>query len=336
MPQLFVMLKQDPVIISVAMKYIHTLKWSMLPTLLLLVLRSLPVVLGNPRIVLWLSLSTVILNFVASYLFAFYLNLGVSGLGWGTTFAGVVATIGFSYWLFTQLRYKHYKPWGQYREYKLSSVAPIIKMGVSVAQATLAEFTLISGAALMAGSLGTVFLAVHQIALQVLSFSWNIVFGFSQATAIIIGIQFGAKASKSALKITAINGMILATLASALIASIVIFYPQLLISLFASSEDNLFPELINILPGVMLIAASSFVIDAWQLTALNILRGMHIVRSPAVITVVGYCFIGLPVAWLLMANFQLNGIWLGIAFGLAVSGFLLLAQLHFAIKRLAI
>ncbi len=335
MPQLFVLLNQDPTITNVAMEYIHSLKWSILPTLLLLVLRSLPVVSGTPQVILWLSITTVLLNFVASYLFAFSLNLGISGLGWGTTAASLLTVIVFSYWLFNQSRYRHFRPWGLWKEYKLSSVFPIMKMGLSVALATLAEFTLISGAALMAGTLGTVFLAVHQIALQVLSFSWNIVFGFAQATAIIIGTQFGAKATKSTLKKTAIGGLLLATLTSVLIASLVVLYPQLLIRAFASSRDNLFTELVNILPEVMLVAASCFVVDAWQLTALNILRGMHIVRSPAVITVVGYCFIGLPVAWLLMANFQLKGIWMGIGLGLAVSGCFLLARLHFSLKRLA-
>jgi MATE family multidrug resistance protein len=79
--------------------------------------------------------------------------------------------------------------------------------------------------------------------------------------------------------------------------------------------------------------ALSFVVDAWQLLAINLLRGMKIVMGPTIMTAIGYWLFGLPAAWLLMKNYDLAGIWGGIGIGLGVTGVLLLAQLVTVIKR---
>ena len=104
---------------------------------------------------------------------------------------------------------------------------------------------------------------------------------------------------------------------------------------FAKPGDALFGELVDVLPSLMLVAAACFVVDAWQLTGLNILRGMKIVFGPALITGVGYLLAGLPAAWYLMQTFHLQGIWMGIGLGLAVTGCLLLVQVSKSLNKLA-
>jgi len=89
------------------------------------------------------------------------------------------------------------------------------------------------------------------------------------------------------------------------------------------------------LPGLMLVAAACFVVDAWQLTGLSILRGMKIVLGPALLTGVGYCLVGLPAAWYLMPMFHLQGIWMGIGIGLGVTGCLLLVQVWISLNNLS-
>ncbi|NRB81906.1 MAG: MATE family efflux transporter, partial [Saccharospirillaceae bacterium] len=91
---------------------------------------------------------------------------------------------------------------------------------------------------------------------------------------------------------------------------------------------------VDILPSLMLVAAGCFVVDAWQLTGLNILRGMKIVFAPALITGVGYLLAGLPAAWYLMQTFHLQGIWMGIGLGLGVTGCLLLVQVSINLNKL--
>jgi len=335
LPALLLMIGQPEEVIGLSMIYLHALKWSMLPNLLILVFRGLAMAFGSPRSVLWVSVITVILNILFSYVFAFILDFGIVGIGYGTTLAACLMAACYGLWLFRQPKFLPYKPWDKWFEYKLSSVKPIIVMGISVALATVTEFGLISGAALMAGTLGVVSLAAHQIALQILSVSWCISYGFAQATSIFVSNQYGYSQDKKAIVRIARHGLILATGSSVLIGLLFSINPQWLSQWFAKPGDALFSELVDMLPGLMLVAAACFVVDAWQLAGLNILRGMKIVFGPALITGIGYCLVGLPAAWYLMPLFQVQGIWMGIGIGLAVTGCLLLVQVKISLNKLA-
>lgn len=75
------------------------------------------------------------------------------------------------------------------------------------------------------------------------------------------------------------------------------------------------------------MVALCFVVDAWQLSAISILRGMKVVVGPTISTVIGYWFVGLPAAYLLMKWAGLEGIWGGLAIGLAATGVMLVVLL---------
>jgi len=334
LPHLLIMVGQQAEIVDLSMLYLHALKWSMFPNLLIVVFRGLAVAFGSPRSVLWASVITVTLNIIFSYILAFVLDYGIVGIGYGTSLAAWFMAICYGLWLFRQPKFLAYKPWTKWFEYKLATIKPLIFMGMSVALATLTEFGLISGAALMAGTLGVVSLAAHQIALQVLSLSWCISYGFAQATSILVSNEYGSNRNKLVIVKVARHGLILATVSSALIGLLFSINPEWLSQWFAKPGDSLFSELVDILPGLMLVAAACFVVDAWQLTGLNILRGMKIVLGPALITGVGYCLAGLPAAWYLMQSFDLQGIWMGIGLGLGVTGCLLLVQVWISLKKL--
>ena len=280
LPTLLLMTGQPAEIIDPSMLYLHALKWSMLPNLLIVVFRGLAVALGSPRSVLWVSVITVSLNIVFSYVLAFSLDYGIAGIGYGTSLAAWVMAIGYAVWLFRQPQFLQYTPWAKYFEYQLNSIKPVLFMGLSVALATMTEFGLISGAALMAGTLGVVSLAAHQIALQILSFSWCVSYGFAQATSILVSNHYGSAKDKRAIVNVARHGLILATASSVLIGLMFSINPQWLSQWFANPGDALFAELVDVLPSLMLVAAACFVVDAWQLTGLNILRGMKVVFGP--------------------------------------------------------
>jgi MATE family multidrug resistance protein len=334
LPKLLLMVGQQAEIVDLSMLYLHALKWSMLPNLLIVVFRGLAVAFGAPRSILWASVITVMLNIIFSYVLAFTLDLGIVGIGYGTSLAACLMAVCYGVWLFRQPQFLPYKPWTKWFEYKLTTVKPLIYMGSFVALATLTEFALISGAALMAGTLGAVSLAAHQIALQILSFSWCIAYGFAQATSVFVGNEFGRNKDKQTIINISRNGLILATVSSVLIGLIFTINPEWLSQWFANPDDELFAELVDILPSLMLVAAACFVVDSWQLAGLNILRGMKIVFAPALITGVGYLLAGLPAAWYLMQTFKIQGIWMGIGVGLGVTGCLLLVQVSLNLNKL--
>ncbi|TFH92725.1 MATE family efflux transporter [Vibrio ouci] len=326
-PELLALANQPSELAAPAMQYVDALKWAMLPSLLLLVLRGLTSAFGNVRSIMVMSLLTVSLNVPISYVLAFSFDLGLAGLGAGTALAAFIVMIGYTLWVFKRPEYAPFAPWLNREEYSLSLLTPLLAMGLPIAMAALLEHGLIYGGTLMAGTISIAALALHQILLQCLSFTWNINFGFSQAAAILVGQDFGAE-NYDGIKRTALRSFGITTLLSVILAGGFTLWPELIAGIF-----NLDADLTHLLTMVLWVVALSFVVDAWQLLAINLLRGMKIVMGPTIMTAIGYWAFGLPAAWLLMPEFELAGIWGGIGIGLGVTGVLLLIQLIFAIKK---
>ncbi|MDG3085803.1 MATE family efflux transporter [Vibrio hannami] len=329
-PELLKTANQSEDVITIAMNYLNALKWAMLPTLLLLVLRGLTSTFGDARSVMIMSVATVILNVPISYLLAFQLNWGIAGLGAGTAIAASLMLVGYGYWVFRQPKYYRFAPWQNNHEYSLKLMNPLFAMGVPIALAGVLEHGLIYGGTLMAGMISVASLALHQILLQCLSFTWNINFGFSQASAILVGKDFGAN-DYQGIKRTAKNSFIMVTVLSVILAGVFMLWPDAIASLFQLDADGQ-TDLTSLLSSMIWIVALCFAVDAWQLLAINLLRGMKIVVGPTVITAVGYWAFGLPAAWILMQSYGLAGIWGGIGVGLGATGILLLIQLVFAVN----
>ncbi|MDV7103738.1 MATE family efflux transporter [Vibrio sp. TH_r3] len=319
---------QSDAVISIAMQYLHTLKWAMLPTLLLLVLRGLTSTFGDARSVMVMSIATVWLNVPISYFLAFTLDYGIAGLGAGTSFAAFIALFGYGYWVFKRKKYQRFAPWLYLHDYSLKLILPLLSMGIPIALASVLEHGLIYGGTLMAGMISIASLATHQILLQCLSFTWNINFGFSQAAAILVGKDYGSN-NIAGIKQTCLKSFILVTAISLILSALFILWPEAIAQLFRLEQNNQLAniELTDLLVSSIWVVALCFIVDGWQLLALNLLRGMKIVLSPTILTAIGYWVFGLPAAWWLMQRYGLSGIWAGIGVGLAITGILLVIQL---------
>lgn len=322
-------------VIDEAMVYLHALKWSFLPMLLLIIVQNVPIASGFSRSVIASTSVLVVCNICLSYWFAFGLDWGLAGLGWGSSAAAWITVCGYGVWVFARQEYSVFSPWHYWRQWRVKQLSQLAKLSGGAALATITECSLLSAAALFAGTLGPVYLAAHQIILQVLTVSWNVAFGFSQATAMTIGSQLGKGESLINIRRSALSGLSFSTLATVLIGGVFLTWPELLSSMFVHSDLTDSDKLMAVLPGVMVVAASCFVVDAWQLMALNILRGFKIFLLPAVITIFGYIVVGIPAIYWLKLKWGLAGIWIGIGCGLAVTGCLLLGLLVLTFRNKA-
>lgn len=321
---------QPEEMITLAMEYVHALKWVMFPSFILLVLRGLTSALGNVRSIMVMSVITVILNVPISYVLTFQFDMGLTGLGLGTAISAFVVMIGYGLWVFKQAEYQQFAPWLHLEEYSLKLMVPLLVMGLPIAVAALLEHGLIYGGTLMAGTISIASLALHQILLQCLSFTWNFNFGFSQAAAILVGRDFGSE-NYEGIKRISLHSFTLVTVLSVFLSALFIIWPEAVAELFQLDDGT--NNMSELLSSVIWVVALCFIVDAWQLLAINLLRGMKIVSMPTVMTAIGYWVFGLPAAWLLTPLFGLAGIWAGIGVGLGVTGVLLLIHLMIAIRR---
>ncbi|WP_264877374.1 MATE family efflux transporter [Vibrio agarivorans] len=324
-PNFLVKAGQPYEVIDDAMLYLDAVKWAMLPSLFILVLRGLASATGNVRSVMYMSIATVLINIPLSYLLAFPMNLGLAGLGYGTALSAFIVMAGYGYWLFRHPSYTNYVPWKNLSQYRINATLPIIGLGLPIMLAALMENGLIYGGTLLAGTISVTALAIHQVLLQCLSFTWNVNFGFSQAAAILVGRQFGSN-DFDAIKATSLKSFILMTVLSVVFCALFIAFPEVIINMFNLNDSGEGAALL--FKTVLWVVAISFVVDAWQLLAINLLRGMKIVKGPTVVTAIGYWGFGIPSAWYLTQHYELTGIWGGIGIGLAVTGVILVIMLQ--------
>ncbi|MBT7534908.1 MAG: MATE family efflux transporter, partial [Verrucomicrobia bacterium] len=85
---------------------------------------------------------------------------------------------------------------------------------------------------------------------------------------------------------------------------------------------------------LLMVAAIFQVFDGLQVTAISILRGMQDVRIPAIVAIVAYWLLAMPMACMLAFYYQKGalGIWIGLAVGLGVAAFCLTFRFYFKTK----
>jgi MATE family multidrug resistance protein len=179
----------------------------------------------------------------------------------------------------------------------------------------------------MMGWLGTVPLAAHGIALQITSVIFMIHLGLSNVATVRAGQAHG-RGDGTGLRDGA--RVVLGLSASVALATmaLLLLVPDPLVGVFLAPDDPDRAEVIAI--GRQLLAAAALfqLVDAAQVQALGLLRGVQDTRVPMVIAALSYWAVGVPVSYLLGFPLGLGGpgIWLGLASGLALAGVFMLVR----------
>ncbi len=95
------------------------------------------------------------------------------------------------------------------------------------------------------------------------------------------------------------------------------------------------PTVIALAATLIPIAGVFQVFDGLQAVAAGVLRGIGDTHAPAIINVVGFWLIGLPVSWVLTFRYGGGavGLWWGIVVGLAAVALILLARVRVRLGR---
>ncbi|MEX5727247.1 MATE family multidrug resistance protein [Rhodovulum iodosum] len=327
--RLFLGIGQAPEVARLAQHYLTINGLAMLPALMVMVLKSYLAALERTRVVLWVTLIAVALNALGNYLLIFgawgFPELGIRGAALSSILvhlASMAALVVYAaratpeHALFQRL----WRPdWEAFWR--------VFRLGWPIGLTNLAEVGLFAASSVMMGWLGTLPLAAHGIALQIASAVFMVHLGLSNAATIRAGRAMGRR-DADALRQGALAALVLS--GAAVAASVVLFLalPEMLIGLFVDPASPDRDALIAI--GVPLLAAAALfqLVDAAQVMALGLLRGVQDTRVPMVMAGVSYWGVGLPVAYGL--GFSLGwggiGIWLGLASGLAVAAVLMMAR----------
>jgi MATE family multidrug resistance protein len=199
----------------------------------------------------------------------------------------------------------------------------LLSLGAPIGVQIGLEMWVFTTAAMIIGSMGTVQMSAHQVAITLASTSFMVPLGIGAAAATRVGNAIGRGDPLGAQRAA---GMAVALGALVMTVSAVAFWtvPQLLARIFTNQAETA-----AVAAQLLPIAAFFQIFDGVQAVGCGVLRGVADTRIAAVINFVGYWILGLPVGiWL---GFSLGwgprGVWWGLTLGLAVVAVLVVARI---------
>jgi len=317
-------LGQNPEVIILSGQYMSVAIWAFYPALLIVGLRAFLMPLECASFIFWSTVAGAFLNGIFNYIFIFG-NFGAPRLG---VVGAAFATLGANLFLLAiMIGYilirKHTRTFDIFTRIwrpDWEAFFEILRLGWPISAGLLAESGLFLAAAIMMGWLGTVALAAHGIATQLLAVAFMVPLGLANAVTVRVGVAFG-RADRLALGRAGYAALGVVTCMSICIALLYIVVPEGLISLFLDMDNASSVEVLYYAVPLLIIASIFHLFDGLQVVALGVLRGLKDTRVPMYIAVFSYWLVGVPIAYLLGFTFNLGGagIWTGLAVGLVVA-----------------
>ena len=320
---------QDPVIIALAVPFMHVLMWAAIPTVIAALLRGTVATLGRPGVGTAISGLAVVLNGTGNWLLVFghwgLPALGLEGAALANVLTSVVTMGVYGAVIRFDRRLHRYRLLGRWWHADWVRLRDVLRIGLPIMATILAEAGLFNGAAFLMGRIGEMPLAAHTLALQFASITFQVPFGIAQAATIRVGRAYGARDPHGVMlagRVALMTGVGFMSLAAALLR----LAPRAIIGLYIDPALPANATLVALATRYMMVAAAFQLFDGAQTVGAALLRGLQDTRVPMAIALFGYWVPGLGAAvWLgLYTPLAGVGVWLGLLIGLMVVAALLM------------
>ncbi|MEW9855154.1 MATE family efflux transporter [Novosphingobium sp. M1R2S20] len=322
---------QQPVLARRAAEFLEVCALSVIPMLVINVLRTFVSAMGRPFFATLITGASIAVNAFGNWVLVFG-NLGVPPLGLlGSPLASFltacVTVLAYCIAIRSDRHLRRMHIFGRWWRPEWSRLQQIVALGVPIAATLLAEGGLFSSAAFLMGLIGEAQLAAHTVALQIASIFFQIPFGIGQAATIRVGYHFGAK-NREAIGRAGWAALVIGLAFVGFSAGAMLVFPALIVSAYVDIEAPANAALLAFAVQYLLVAAAFQLVDGAQAVAAGVLRGMQDTRIPMVIAIISYWAVGFVVAYALGLHTPLSGIgvWIGLAVGLTVAAALLLLR----------
>ena len=298
--------------------FVTALNWSTLPLLMYFALRRYLQAVNVVKPITFALISANLVNFVGNWVFIYghwgFRAYGVPGSGWSTCFArlymaGVLAATLF--WHRRRLRLFEGRV-----HIDIRRIGRLLALGFPAAMQILLEAGVFSTVTAIAGKLGAVSLAGHQIALNAAALTYMMPLGISSAAAVRVGQALG-RGDRQAARRAGWTAILVG--AAFMMAAGIVFVtiPRYIARIFTPDQ-----QVIRIGVTLLYVAAAFELFDGLQTVATGALRGLGDTRTPAVINLLAYWVIGLPLGWQLCFRLHWGaaGLWIGLCLGLILIG----------------
>jgi len=339
-PYGFAHLHTDPRVIAGAVPTLRALSWGTFPLLLYFTLRRHLQAFNHVRIIAATLVSANLINLLFDWLLIFghswHLHLGGSTytLGWsamGVVGSGIATSLARVYQAIflvaAILVVDRRKSYGLLREGQGRSLRPhwasmkrLLELGVPSGATILVEILIFAVVTNIIATLGAVPLAGHEIALNLISFTFMFPLGISAAASVRVGQAIGRGAPGEA-RAAGWAAIALGAVAMSIASVIFLTIPHTLAAAFTHDAS-----VIAAAVPLMFVAAIFQFCDGLQVTAIGALRGAGDTRSGLITHLCSYWLLGMPLGLYLCFPMKMGarGLWIGLSVSLIVSGLTLL------------
>ncbi len=317
-PPIMAQVGVKPEIVAAMRPFLSALNWGTLPLMAYFGLRRYLQAVHIVKPVTFTLISANIINAVFNWVFIYgHLGsraYGLAGSGWSTCLARLYMAAALLITL----------AWSDQRR-KLGLRAPglrvelrrmkhLLALGLPAATQILIEIGAFSAVGAMAGRIGALALAAHQIALNCASFTFMVPLGISSAAAVRVGNCMGRGDLRSA-RHAGWTSIALGAGFMSCAALVFLAAPHAVARIFTPNE-----AVVSAGATLLLIAAAFQLFDGVQTVTTGALRGVGDTRTPMIANFVAYWILGLPLGYVLGFKFHWGapGLWIGLCLGLMV------------------
>ncbi|HEX4636862.1 MAG TPA: MATE family efflux transporter [Rhizomicrobium sp.] len=330
-------LHQQPRLASDAAIFMSGLAWGLPFALGFQVLRSFSTALSRPAAPLVVIVLAVLWNAGFDYALIFghfgLPRLGLFGAGLASAGSNIFSFLAMLAVCLLVPALKRYHILHRFRHAHWPSFAELFRLGLPIGVTMVFEVALFNGAALVMGTFGLASLAAHQIAITIPSLTFMIPLGIGLAATVRVGLATGAGDREEARR-AGFTAILMGAAFMCVTALILLLWPREIAVLWLP-DDAANRDVLALAVGFLHVAAAFQLMDGVQVTAAMSLRGLKDARGPMWLAGASYWLAGAPmgIALAFWAGMRGMGIWLGLAFGLAVAAVTLTARFAHRSKK---
>lgn len=333
----------EPQVAAAIQGYLLALAFSLPGSLLFTVYRSFNNALGRPKAVMFLQLGALALKLPLSAGLAF----GVPALGipeFGVTGCGIATAVlmwtqaGVGYTVLRRDRfYRRYQLFGRGLDRPdLPQLKAMLALGLPMGGALVVEVAGFAAMAIFAARLGTLAVAGHQIAANLVSLMFMMPLALGSATATVVALRIGEQRLDDARR-AGWHGLALGTAVAGVVGIIVFFGREAIVGLYTGNAAIAAAAL-----PLLTWVAVYHLVDALQGIAGFILRAWHSATATLVIYAVAIWGVGLgggyalafnTPGWVPPALHGTPGFWIASTSGLGLAALALIAYLRWRVGR---
>jgi MATE family multidrug resistance protein len=321
---------EAPELAAQGQTFLRAYMWCTAPWLLFQLLRNFVSALERPRIVLWLSIAGIGLNFVLSWSLIFgrlgLPALGLVGGGVGSTLTWLIMCGALVLVVSRDRLFRRFHLFGQWWRFDRQRTMAMVRLGWPIGVTMALEMGVFALAAYFMGWIGAPAVAAHAVALQLAALTFMVPLGLGQAATVRVGLAVGRE-NRAGVTRAGWTAWAMGVAFMAAMALVMWSIPHRLVTLFLT-DIPANAVVIALAVSFLKVAAAFQLVDGAQVIGAGMLRGLHDTRWPLLFALFGYWVVGLGIgSWLAFAaDWKGVGIWVGLASGLAAVAALMLAR----------